>query len=273
MSDVEQGGITAQPAAPAEPQAPEPGQPNTANVADPNGIPQKFLEASKIDVIRSFQELEREKGRLSNELGEARKSQEESAEKYKQLEAQRFAQPIQSPTAQPVQQAPIQQEQDPFSILESKFDDDPKAAIRAALESQNQLAQRQLDQQFMTQQAQKANEFYYEQKENNPDFARREPVMQQLNSQFGHMIKKEYQNSAEVIRALDLMSKGYDLEFYKKAAVEDTQKHRASVTEEKRRAQSEPANSEGDAIVDTAKMSNKEYIKFMEENYGYADKD
>ena len=97
--------------------------------------------------------------------------------------------------------------------------------------------------------------------------------MQQLAQQYSHIIKPEYLNSADAIKVLDLMSRGSDIDYYTKAAAADVQKHRASVVDEKRRAQSESSNSEGDAGVDLGKMSNEEYLKHMESLYGHANKD
>ena len=273
MSDVEQGGITAEPAASTEEeQALEQGQPEQANEVTPDGIPKKFLESSKYDVIQSYQELEKDRGRLASELGELRKSQEEMAEKYKQLETERFqAQQVQQPL--PVQQETPQQEIDPLSVFDSKFDEDPKAAIREAVLRQQQLLESQIQQQRANIEASKASEFYFSQKESNPDFARREPVMQQLAQQYSHIIKPEFLNSADAIKVLDLMSRGADLDYYKKAAVEDTKKHRASQVEEKRRAQSESSNSQGDQIVTPKDMSHEEAMKYYEQRFGYSDKD
>lgn len=268
MSDVEQEEITSQPEASTEDQALETqGQPEQAS--EPTGIPEKFIEASKVDVIRSYQEVEKDRGRLANELGELRKKQEQMEEQYRLLEAQR----LQQQTA-PVQQDYEQQELDPLSVYDSKFDEDPREAIRQTFELQQQKLENAARKARLESQASKAAEYYLQQKQENPDFARREPVMQQLGQQFQHMIAEEYQNSPEIIRALDLMSKGLDIDYYTKNAAVESQKHRASVAEEKRRAQSQQATSAGD--VDSyldPNLSHEEWLARAKKLYGHSDKE
>lgn len=271
MSDVEQSEITAQPAASEEQDQTLEFQGQSEEQAieeNPSAIPQKFLEASKIDVINSYRELEKERGRLANELGSLRKSQEDMAERFKQLEAERLQQQSQPQPVYQAQQEQEQQELDPVSVFESKFDEDPRAAIREGLRTYGELTKKELQKIRQQELAAKASEFYYQQKQTNPDFARREPLMQQLAQQYGHIIRPEYLNSAEAIRVLDLLSKGADVSYYEKSAVENTKKHRASIVEEKRRAQSESATSEGDSMVDLGSLSNEEYLKHVESLYG-----
>jgi hypothetical protein len=268
MSDVEHAEQISQSETSDEQALDEQGQPIQTEEDNPNIIPQKFLEASKIDVIRSYQQLEKDRGRLASEIGELRKQQEDMTEQYKQLESQRFAQPTPGYAQPVVNQEPVQQELDPFSVLDTKFDDDPKEAIREAIRVQQEQFNRQFQVEKLQQETAKGVNFYHEQKQANPDFARREPVMQRLSQQYGHIIKPEFANSVDALRALDLMSRGADLDYYKNNAVEETKKQRASIVEEKRRAQSESASSQGDAGIDVGGMTNDEYLKHMEQLYG-----
>lgn len=246
------------------------GQSAQTEEVDTNLVPEKFLEKSKMDVIQAYRELEKDRGRLASELGELRQQREELEEKFKQTEITQMQQPAQPTT--PQQQTTTQEIPDPLSVLDSKFDEDPKSAIKESLKAQYEALQTQTKQQWLQQQQQAANEYYWQQKKANPDFARRESAMQQLANQFQHLIKPEYANSADMIKALDLMSRGMDIDHYKKAAVEEAQKRGASVLEEKRRAQSESSNSEGDRQVDLSQLSDADYLRHMEKLYGHSDK-
>jgi hypothetical protein len=274
MSDVERDELTTeQPvASDQEQQTQETGQ--SVQAEEGLQVPQKFLESSKIDVIQAYTELEKDRGRIANELGDLRKEREELEEKYRQLELQRMQTPQQPMQNQPTpQQVQPQQELDPLSVLRSKFADDPQAAIEEAIKTQTEMIQNQVQMQRLQDQSSKASDYLHGQAQENPDFARRVPAMQQLAQQYVHMVKPEYQNSVEMIKILDLASRGSDLDYYKKTALEEAQSHRAAVLEEKRRAQSVSSNSEGDASVDVSKMSNEDYLKTMQELYGYANKE
>ena len=70
--------------------------------------------------------------------------------------------------------------------------------------------------------------------------------MQQAVAQYGHLFKSEQLNSVQALQMFDILSKGMDVDYYSKQAVETAQKNGSSALEEKRRAQSETSNSEGD---------------------------
>jgi hypothetical protein len=239
-----------------------PAQSVQAEEQDP-GIPQKFVGKSPAEIMQAYRELERERGRMANELGQARKEREAYEEKYRNLE--RDAMRYQAmPTQTPPQAAKVEAEMDPLSAFESKFDEDPKLAIREALRRQQELVRRQTVEQSMQQRAAEAQEFYWRQKKENPDYARREPIMQQLVSEFQDVIKPEYLNSTKVLKALDLMSRGSDLDFYTKQAVEKVQRDGLAVRDEKRRAQSESSSSDGGGqSVPFEKLSLDEMRKFL----------
>lgn len=160
-------------------------------------------------------------------------------------------------------QASGEAEKDPFSAFDEKFEEDPKGAIRAALESQAEMVRRQARAQTMQQMQQEAQEYYLSQKKENPDYARREPIMQRLVAEFQDVIKPEHFNSKKVLQALDLMSRGADLEHYTREAATKAQKNGSSVREEKRRAQSESASSEGEQLKEFSKLSTAEMRKLL----------
>ncbi len=244
-------------------QVAEPGQ---SEATETGIIPEKFVGKSLDDIMHAYTELEKDRGRLAEEVGSTRKQMEELEDKYRQGELERLSQPV-----PPQQEATPQQALDPLSILDSKFDDDPRAAIKEALQQQQEMLQNQVSMQRLQEQSNKAHDYYFSQKKDNPDFARRETSMQTLAKRYGHMVKPEFLNSPEMIQILDLASQGTDKDFYEKAAVKAAQGRGASVLEEKRKASSVSTNSEGDKTVKLDNLSHDDYIKTMETLYGHRD--
>jgi len=226
----------------------------TAAVEEANAIPQKFVGKSPMEIIQAYRELERERGRLASELGSARKERESLEDQYKTLERERIAQ-MQMPTQRPPKVVQMEEEVDPVSVFESKFEEDPKEAIKQALKGLNQSVSSKLKQQSIQQIQAEGADYYWKQKKENPDYSRREPLMQQLASELQDVVRPEYLNSVKVLRALDLMSRGMDVDYYSKQAVERVQKDGLSVRSEKQRAQSESAVSNGDTSVPFEKLS------------------
>jgi hypothetical protein len=238
-----------------QPQTPEIStQGQSDAVEEANSIPEKFVGKSPMEIIQAYRELERDRGRLASELGSTRKERESLEEQYRALERERIAQ-SQMPTQRPPKVVELEEELDPVSVFESKFEEDPKEAIKAALKGLNQSVSSKFKQQTLQQIQAEGAEYYWTQKKANPDYARREPLMQQLASELQDIVKPEFLNSAKVLKALDLMSKGADLDYYSKQAVERVQKDGLSVRSEKQRAQSESAVSYGDKSVSFEKLS------------------
>lgn len=244
-------------------QAPEistQGQPEA--VVEANAIPEKFVGKSPLEIIHAYRELEKERGRLASELGSTRKERESLEEQYRSLERERIAQ-SQMPTQRPPKVVEMEEEVDPLSVFERKFEEDPKEAIKQALKGLNQSVNTKLKQQTIQQIQAEGSEYYWKQKKDNPDYSRREPLMQQLASELQDIVKPEYLNSAKVLRALDLMSRGADVDYYAKQAVERVQKDGLSVRSEKQRAQSESAVSKGDRAVPFQNLSLDEMRKAL----------
>lgn len=223
-------------------------------VEEANTIPQKFVGKSPMEIIQAYRELEKERGRLASELGSTRKERESLEEQYKTLERERIAQ-MQMPTQRPPKVVQMEEEVDPVSVFESKFEEDPKEAIKLALKGLNHSVSNKLKQQTIQQIQAEGADYYWKQKKDNPDYSRREPLMQQLAAELQDVVKPEFLNSAKVLRALDLMSRGADVDYYSKQAVERAQKGGLSVRSEKQRAQSESAVSQGDVSTPFEKLS------------------
>lgn len=232
------------------------------NVDAANLIPEKFAGKNAVEIAQAYRELEQDRGRLASELGSARKEREEMQQRFRDLE-QSVARYNATPMQTPPQSHQRQEEVDPLSSFDQQFEDDPKKAIKEALRLQQELGHRRVQEQSMQARAQEANQFYWQEKQNNPDYARREPIMQQLVSEFQDVIKPEYLNSKKVLQALDLMSRGKDVDYYARQAAAAAQKNGSSVREEKRRATSESATSEGEQLKDFNKLSSAEMAKML----------
>lgn len=238
-----------------EPQTPEIStQGQSDAVEEANVIPEKFVGKSPLEIIQAYRELEKDRGRLASELGSTRKERESLEEQYRSLERERIAQ-SQMPTQRPPKVVELQEEVDPLANFETLFDEDPKAAIKEALKGLNTSVSSKIKQQTLQQIQAEGSEYYWKQKKDNPDYSRREPLMQQLASELQDIVKPEYLNSAKVLQALDLMSRGYDLDYYVRQAAERVQKDSLSVRSEKQRAQSESAVSKGNKAVSFQDLS------------------
>jgi hypothetical protein len=241
-------------------QAPDNGQGlgNDPNPGKPmkQGIPEKFKGKSLDEVMEAYVNLESHAGKLASEKDHVTKEKDEWVSKYSRLESER--QQTYS-TQQP--QAPA--EMDPITYLDEHFEEDPKKAIREAIKRQRDEAKKETQAMLRQTQASQASEYYYSQKKENPDFSRREPVMQQLVKEYADIIHPDMLNSPKVLKALDLMSRGQDVGYYEQEAVKRAQKNSSSAQDEKRRSQSESSNTEGDRSVDFGSLSLAEQRKLL----------
>lgn len=231
-------------------------------VEDVNSIPQKFVGKSPMEIIQAYKELEKDRGRLASELGSTRKDKEELENRYKQVESAYTTQQYQAQAPRQVQ-IQAEEEADPVSVFEAKFEEDPRNAIKDALKQINSSVSNRLKKQSLAQAQAEASAYYNSQKQNNPDYARREPIMQQLALEMQDIIKPEALTSVKALKALDLMSRGADVDYYTKQAAERAQKDGLSVRSEKQRAQSESSTSQGDKQVSFADLSLEEMRKAL----------
>lgn len=242
-----------------QPQTPEistPGQSET--VEEANSIPQKFVGKSPMEIIQAYRELEKERGRLASELGSSRKEKESLEEQYRQAERERIAY-AQAATQRQPRTVQMQEEEDPIAVFDSKFDEDPKTAVKLALNAVSS----KMKQQSLAQAHAEAEGYYRKQKQENPDYSRREPIMQQLALEMQEIIRPEALTSVKALRALDLMSRGMDMDYYTKQAAERAQQGGLSVRSEKQRAQSESSVSKTDSSVPFEKLSLDEMRKVL----------
>ena len=228
-------------------------------------IPEKFLNASKMDILQAYKELEKERGRLANEVGELRKIKEDYDSRIAQLEAS-LSQVDLSKEQQPMAASP---EVDPVEVIRSKFDEDPASAIAEALKLQEQKLLQQT--QALTAEQQKALslEWVEKKRKEDPDFSRREKKMLEIAQAFKDVFNPAAKNSIQFLRLIDLASKGADLDYYQQQALASAEAKK----QEKQQAFSE-SSSRGSLAgeeIDLSKLSHEEYIKAIEELYGHAD--
>lgn len=231
---------------------------------DESGVPEKYLGKSTIDVIQMHRALESKLGQISSERAQAQKEREELQARLEQV----LSNPPVPPTHvdQGNNPDPVE-EVDPFRSFDEKFEEDPKGAIQHLFQSSQQKAQAEREKLLRAQRAEAANNYYYKQQKENPDYVRREPSMRQLIQRYAHIIHPNYRQSAEALEILDLASKGADVGYYEKAVAERLQKEGLSVREEKRRAQSESSTTEGDRVKQAKDMTTEE----LEALLGFSD--
>jgi len=215
-------------------------------------IPEKFVGKSSLEISQAYRELEKERGRLANELGSARKEREEYEERYRNLE--RAATQYQAVPASVPSQQVHPSDQDPLEVLRSNFDDDPKAAMIEYARLQREQQDRSTRMAAMQQQAREADQYYWSQEKENPDYKRLVPDMQRLLSEYQDVVKPEFVNSPKVLKALYAMARGNNVDHYTKEAADRAQKDRLSVLEEKRNSQSGSGYSDSDNTVDARKI-------------------
>ena len=169
-----------------------------------DSIPEKFVGKSPLDIIKSYNEIERSFHKASSERAEEAKKREALEQRIRDLES-RTTQPAPQFQASPASQEP---EQDPFSDYEKQFDVDPKEAIKSLFhkskhqaKAEAQLARMQMEQQL-------AAEYYNQQKLENPEFAKLEPTMLELAKEYGDLVSPDKANSRKALKLLQLAAKG-----------------------------------------------------------------
>jgi hypothetical protein len=237
-------------------------QPEESLSAGESEIPEKFRGKSAVDVIDSYLELEKHLGQISSQRAQEQKEKEELERRMAELERT-----YQSTPTQQQPQVTEQRVEDPLSSFDERFEEDPKGAIKTFFKQQQEHLEQQSKKSLMQQRADAAREYYNKRAVEDQDYARREKAMLDIAKQYNHIIKSDYAQSKELLQLLDLASKGNDLKYYQEAAIERAKKDGLSVRDEKRRAQSESSNSQGDQRVKFSQLSMEE----MEEALGYSD--
>jgi hypothetical protein len=223
-------------------------------------IPEKFRGKSALDVIKSYNEVERNFHKISSERAEEKRQRESLDIKVRELEARLNSQPSQASKEQ-------QEEVDPLKLYEEEFDSDPKTAIKNLTKRQMEKEITARRQAALEADARMAAEFYNQQKKDNQDFAKLEPKMQAIAQEYADLVNPEKINSVKALKLLHLAARGASVEDYVAEASSRAKKEGATIRQEKQQAYSEGTRSEGQKTVAFKDLSLEE----MEKALGRAD--
>lgn len=203
-----------------------------------DSIPEKFIGKSPLDIIKSYNEVEKSYSKVASERAQERKAREEWETKYKDLES-RFNL-SQTQTADREESKP---EVDPFTEYDAEFENDPKKAIKSLIgKTQAQLSH---ERQLMAMEAEQrqATDYYNTQKKDNQDFAKLEPTMIDLAKEYGDLVDPRKVNSVKALKLLHLAARGAKIEDYLSEARSAAKKETTTIRDEKRQAYSEGPSS------------------------------
>ena len=220
-----------------------------APVSAPTEIPTKFVGKSVEELIPAYDNLEKELGRLRNEVGEKNKRLQEWEAR------QNFVQPI---VQQPVASQPVKTLEDQY--LE-EFDVNPKAAILKL----NKAEKEQMRQELTAAQQQ---EFYNQAKSGSvkgyDNFAELEPEMINLTGQFVDLIRPDRLTDPKLVKALYLMARGStSTDQIAKAEKKGAQRAEAIRKEKAASASESPGSSLTKDTVNFEGLTREEQRKFL----------
>jgi hypothetical protein len=223
----------------------------SAPEAELDAIPEKFVGKSALEVIQAYNNLEKHASKVSSERSEERKKREELEGKVRDLETQ-----FQSIKSQPARHEQRQEpESDPFAEYEEQFDNNPKEAIKGIVKKVRQEVLSDSERRLMQEEQLRAQDYHRSQRTTNPEYAKLEPTMAALASEFGDLVDPAKASSVKALKLLHLAAKGAKLEDYVSEAASKAKKESHSVREEKRNAFSESSAS--------SKAEGKKSIKDM----------
>ncbi len=165
---------------------------------------------------------------------------------------------------QPAQIASKQEtETDPFAEYEEQFEKDPKEAIKGLIAKTKAKADSDAMNQLLAEDRKAAQQYYLQQKTDNPDFAKLEPTIQQLAAEYNDLVRPDKPVSAKAIKLLHLAALGArQAEFLSEAATK-AKKESTTIREEKRSAFTESAGSKGAGTKNFSDLSVDEMEKAL----------
>lgn len=226
---------------------------------EPLEIPKKFVGKPPQEVLRAYNNLEREFHKVSSERADERKNREQLESKIREIEAKLNAVPTQVP--QQVRQD--EEELDPLEDYDAQFEADPKGAIKSVIEKTTRKQKLEILKAQMEAEAREANAYYAEKKSKDQDFVKLEPKMQSLAREYADLVRPERINSTKALKLLHLAARGASVDDYVSEAVTRAKKESQSVREEKRQAFSESTGTKGDDRVDFKDLSVEEMAKLL----------
>lgn len=206
--------------------------------AELDAIPEKFVGKSPLDIIKAYNNAERQLSKVSSERAEERKRREDLEKRVAESEER-----IRS-LSQPVQQRQEEKaESDPFADYEKQFDTDPKEAIKSLVAKSREQSKRERELAVMQHEALQAQDYYQSQKRDNPEYAKLEPTMKALAQEYGDLVDPRKVNSVKALKLLHLAAQGMTREQFASEIASKAKKETSAVKQEKRAAFSESSNS------------------------------
>ena len=231
-----------------------------AQEPQPDEIPEKFRGKSAIDVIKSYNEVERNFHKISAERADERRQKEALESRIKDLEIRASQQQNSAPQRQ-------EEQVDPLKLYEEEFEVDPRSAVKNLAKRQMEREENARRKLAVDADARSAAEFYHQQKKDNQDFAKLEPKMQAIAQEYADLVNPDKINSVKALKLLHLAARGASVEDYVAEASSRAKKEGATIRQEKQQAFSEGTRSEGQKTVKFEDLSLNE----MEKALGRAD--
>lgn len=225
-------------------------EPEVRPQEDSTQIPTKFVGKTTDEIVKSYSELEKEKGRLANKVSEAER-------KAKELEAQLFntQSRTQNPNQPVVSSQPIKSIEDQYA---EEWEQDPKQAVINYNKRKEELS-------VIRSNESQSNTFYTQamsgKLQGYEDFPELEPTMKELVPQVIDLVHPSMINHPKTIQVLHLIARGLNVD---KVASQKA-KNIAAKNREKEQAFSESSSSTGES-VDFAKLPLSDMRKYL----GYA---
>lgn len=227
-----------------------------------DSIPEKFVGKSALEIAKSYGELEKSFHKISSERAEEKKHRDELEKKFQAIEERLNQRNVEAPRSEPQIE-----EEDPLAEFDEEFENNPKEVIKKSLKKINDKAATAAKRALMQTEAQRAAEYYQQQKKDNPDFAKLEPRMTSLAQEFGDLVSPEKANSAKAIKLLHLAARGAEVDSYVSEAVNRAKKEATTTRQEKKAAFSEGTSTE----TGTSKRFTDMSLEEMEKALGRAD--
>lgn len=212
-------------------------------------IPEKWVGKKFEDVVAAYSEVEKEKGRLADEVGSHRKKVEE-------LE-QRLQQALSQPSPQPVA---TQKEKTPEELYEEEWQVDPKqAALNYTKRTQEVAEQKNLAMQTVQ---------YYQAAKSGQlkgweDFNELEPTMTNIAQRYAGLVNPKYLNSPQMLEVLYLMARGSTLDARLEKERAKVASNQDVIAKKKAAAFSESPSTSTQGTVDMNSLSLEELSKIL----------
>lgn len=227
--------------------------------AELDTIPEKFIGKSALEIIKAYNNAEKQLSKVSSERAEERKRREDLEKRVQETESR-----LSSLSSQPVQQRQEQSpETDPFAEYEKQFDSDPKEAIKSLVAKSREQARRERELAQMQAEAANAADFYNSQKRDNPEYAKLEPTMQALAREYGDLVDPRKVNSVKALKLLHLAAQGMTREAFASEVASKAKKETSAIKQEKRAAFSESSSTKNSAGKNFEDLSLEEMEKVL----------